>query len=693
MWSYYSTRDSSTVAQTSGSASMVVTNVSYGGATKGTTFIETVTADWYSRQITAESGSTGSTNLTTASSGAGTINHYSTGTGFHGADTNILSAGATTSAVSTLSSYSSYGYTRNTTTATDASAQTLLTSGISNYTRVTMTVGSTTISGVNVTTVTGATTSDSFASTATYYTITGTQTTSTTSSGNSSDSITTATLSTTFAQSPVTVTISTTYTVTKNFTGSVTTTTTSRSFGFPVSTGGTTTTSSSSESVGTLRTSTYTSTGTSSSTFTYTNPLGQYPPVLDKVYVAEYSDWLWSVTVAGTGDVSAQAASFSALTVSNTITGEPTSSATFTITSHNISWFSTNVSGTSATTWSSISTSTDSGTTFSYTVPNGNATFAGSSTTTSLSTYLWGGNTSTATTTPIGGVATGSISYTTTISKTYNYNVPDTSQLTYAYSLNASATSASTVFGTLTTSAGSSTSSFSASWTIPVSITITTVLDALLEVYSTMQRNSTSTSILEYYTGNITYSSYETDYRFTSQTHKVLGVNSSNYSVSQQADSVSATSAVSRDEAALGPGFQAWPNLGAGQPMGTDINAGAVSKFDYAYSSKAVTPEQSVAAIAGSVPTSLKTQKTASRAGGFPFDTSADLTLSCRDGAHRLTTVDSTGGSGTTTTFWPSSTTCTFSPGIAVAMETVPQVYPSTSTAQTFLTFSAFPIT
>jgi hypothetical protein len=473
-------------------------------------------------------------------------------------------------------------------------------------------------------------------STITHSTLIGINGTSTQTSSivNSTSSLTTTSLwNSSFGYSSTTATFTTTA-------NGQTTASTSASYSFLSST---------SSSSGTVTFSVSTSQSTSYSLVTsatttesitstsYVTSSFALPCIIDTIIEFNTNEWGWSVSAGGSNRAEAIAASFTRTTFSATlgVTTQTFPTVTITGNAQTITFTQTTYSsGTITSTRSSTTTSTYRVASFGTDTPFTNTTH----------------------------VAT--ISHTRTTATTFTYSsASGTRTTTFTTVSDTAATTVGSFTDTVTTTFSGGTSLSTNSYTRTTSNQIITVSSRL-----SITQGISLVSVL----AAITY----------------------------VRDSSTAAAVPTIRQVTIGEGWQG-TTFGREQPIGTNLNSGTtstVSESATAWPSSVVrvqVGDRDAVALAGTVPQSLENTRTTSKAGGFGWLSTFTTTMTQTIGVHHGTTVNSSTSGTFDKTWTPASSTFSFGPGVAVAVEPVPLVNSTSSSNgdNQFLSFAAFPST
>lgn len=522
-----------------------------------------------------------------------------------------------------------------------------------------------------------------------------TQTQSSASGGTTADSagttVATASFSTTATLVHTSTYNSTTLTSTQAITATLTTTST-RSSTYPESGTTTGTTSSASSS------DTFTSTSSASSVSTITSYQTQsyaFPIKKNTIVIADnFTDWPWLVTTTGTSLVSAIGNSFTQTTFTNAGSAGSVALTSVTVTQTVIPYAQSTVTQTIPSFGSTSTTSTTGAT--------------------SSSTYNIAGPASTVASLSYSNTTrTATISHTTSVSTAFTF----TSTTTQNFSFTISSISESTA----TTTASSSFRSTNAGGAITTTVTYSSIrfANTLLVTVNTNQTEALTFSASEDLGGWTTFVSIEG----ASSTGGTAGVGATSFTgtrtFSEHLQSSAATP--TRTEITLGEGYQVWPSVGRGQPIGTNISAAfslVIPRADGAFGTTVRTPvlyggttEVSVAGLSmttrwetsdsrayitydtgggtatataslqtlGVVPVTLRNTRASTLFGGWGWDSTASTSFTNSSGLHRATIVDATSWT-TTDLAWAAATSFQIAPGQAIALQMVPLVASQAST-------------
>lgn len=492
-----------------------------------------------------------------------------------------------------------------------------------------------------------------------------------------------------------------------------TTATSTRSSVYPVSgtTTGATQSTSSVDTFTSLTTSTFESTIT-----TYSTDSIGYPAIISTIFLAAESDWPWIVTTNGTSVVTANGVSFTETTLTNNgeIIPRPSSSATVSVTS-----------------FTGLASSFPRST-LTYTFPS----FIGATTTSTVSS-------TTTSTYQIGGPASAfaQLSYTdttSTVTVSYITSRSTVFSFTSTSSTSASSTISSVANSTTTTTQSNSVVSTTTNGTVVVTVTyILPSRNDTITFFTFINGGGTVTSSSTF-TSPSTVSSFS---RITSvSTSRAYGYTFDSVQGSRTSSEHSSiiASTPTHVAATLGAGYQVWPDVGRGQPIGTNVSAGfsiIIPRADGAFGLTLFTPElfagttemaiaglsmtsswdaaasaanityqtttgtvsittTATLSLMGSVPTDLVNSRQTTFFGGYGWDATATTTFTNSIGAHRATVADSSSFT-TTDIVWNAASSFQITDGQAIKLQVLPEAaFVSSTTANNpYLNWPRFPVT
>lgn len=415
-------------------------------------------------------------------------------------------------------------------------------------------------------------------------------------------------------------------------------------------------------------------TNTSCSTIVYLTASAPYLTVdLITVIVASTTDWLWSTTTTGTGQVASIAASFTSQTFYYSTVVTPSNSFFIDF--------------------------TDKGVTYNYTVTTTNYNSSSktiSIATTSSSTYSTGaphtGNTS--------------MPPSTTSAATVTYATFSVRSITYSTSVTTTRSSSILGQSSLWTNQQRTTGQnfIITSYSGGTTVTIFTTTDIAYTAAGFTGNSSTGTATnVVTSTNNVNGTSLISSGSTTASGATTL-VTSSNFTTANTYPSAvtDPTSSLSYLDATIGPGFQVYGSLGAGQSIGTNVSAPSSLKLPFATAFPATvdTPilsqssDSGAITLIGAVPTTLQNYHTSNVLGGVSWNSTVATTVSAQPGLYSATVYDGTTTSTTTLSFDSTVNTFVLNPGYGLAVEPMPRAYSKPSTAlNPLLAFTAFPST